>query len=192
MGRSILGSVLAIFLLVSAAAACQGTAPTSSPSPTPTAIPTATPSPTPTATPTVSPSATIDPNTSPTPLPTGAPGAFFAVRKYEDALVAGDYAKAWGLLGKGTQAKWGNVAAYQTNRAAFLATSGVDYREELSPPNTLTLSQWIEGLAWASSIDRAHAYLISVKWTHFTSETAGWEIWVASPVKTGWLLYQAR
>ena len=97
------------------------------------------------------------------------------MRKYEDALVAGDYAKAWGLLGKGTQAKW-----------------GVDYREELSPPNTLTLSQWIEGLAWASSIDRAHAYLISVKWTHFTSETAGWEIWVASPVKTGWLLYQAR
>ncbi len=192
MGRSILGSVLAVFLLVSAAAACQGTAPTPSPSPTPTPTPTATPSPTPTPTATPSPSPTIDPKATPTPLPTGAPGAFFAVRKYEDAIVAGEYAKAWGLLGKVTQAKWGNLAAFQKDRAAFVATAGVDYREELSPPNTLTLKQWIEGLSWASSIDQAHAYLVSVKWTFFTSDTAGWEIWVANPGKTGWLLYQAR
>jgi hypothetical protein len=194
MGRSILESKLALFLVVAAVSACQGTTPTPSPSPTP--APTATPSPTPSPTPTetASPTPTLDPNATPTPLPTGAAGAFFAVKNYEDALLAGDYAKAWALLSKSTQslARWGTLNGFQKERAAFLTTAGESYREELSPTNTLTLKQWIEGVGWASKIDQAHAYLISVKWTSFVSPYAGWEIWVASPTKTGWLLYLVR
>jgi hypothetical protein len=114
------------------------------------------------------------------------------VRAYEDALLAGDYSRAWAMLGKGSQAHWGTLAAFQKERAAFLATSGSEYREELSPTNTLTLRQWIEGATWATQIDQAHAYLISVKWTSFASPYAGWEIWVANPGKTGWLLYLVR
>jgi hypothetical protein len=96
------------------------------------------------------------------------------------------------LLGKGSQARWPNVAAFGKDRAAFLATAGTSYNEELSPPNTLTIRQWIEGLPWASQIDQAHAYLLSVKWTSFADPTAGWEIWIATPSKTGWLLYQTH
>lgn len=192
MGRSILSSALALLLVVAALSACQGPTPTPSPSPTPT--PTATPSPTPspTPTPTPLPTPTTDPNATPTPLPTAGPGAFFAVRNYEEALLAGDYAKAWAMIGKGSQGKWGTLAAFQKERAAFLATSGTEYREELSPTNTLTLKQWLEGVPWAPSIDLAHAYLISVKWTSVASQDAGWEIWAVTRAKTGWLLYLIR
>jgi hypothetical protein len=192
MGRSILASALAIILVVAGLAACRSAVPTPSPSPTPTPTATPTPSPTPSPTASPTPSPTVDPNATPTPLPTGAPGAFYTVRNYEEALLAGNFAAAWALLGKGTQAKWGNLAAYTKDRTTFLATSGAAYQEELSPTNTLTLRQWIEGVAWGGSIDQVHAYLISVKWTAFTSQTSGWEIWVANPGKTGWLLYQAH
>jgi hypothetical protein len=192
MGRSILASTLALFLAVATVSACQGTAPTRSPSPTP--VPTATPSPTPSPTPTEgpSPTPTLDPNATPTPLPTGAPGAFFAVKNYEDALIAADYAKAWALLGKATQGRWSTLTAFQKERATFLVTAGDAYREELNPTNTLTLRDWMESAPWAAGIDQAHACLVSVKWTSFTSPYAGWEIWVVNPTKTGWALFQAH
>jgi len=108
MRRSILANGAALILVVAAIAACQSAAPTPSPSPTPapTATPSPTPlptpSPTPTATPTASP--TINPNATPTPVPTGAPGAYATVQNYENALIAGDFATAWAMLGAGTKA----------------------------------------------------------------------------------------
>ncbi len=88
--------------------------------------------------------------------------------------------------------KWGTLAEFTKERAAFLATAGTDYQEELSPTNTLTLRQWIEGANWLPQIDQVHAFLVSVKWTAITSAYAGWEIWIVNPTKTGWSLYQAR
>ena len=199
MGRSILASALSLVLAAAAIAACQSTTPSLSPTPTPTPAPTATPSPTPQSAPTATLSSTPTPaansatNSTPTPLPSGAPGAFFAVRKYEDALLAGEYPKAWALLGKGTQNKWGTVAAFKKERAAFLATAGRTYQEELSPTDTLTLRQWVEGASWASSIDQTHAFVVSIRWPAITAQYAGWEIWIATPGKNGgWLLFLAH
>lgn len=193
MGRSIVASVLALVLVV---AACQSATPTPSPSPSPspTPSPTASPSPTPSPTATPSPSPTVNPNATPTALPTGGPGAFYAVRNYEQDLLAGDYAKAWALLSKSSQSlsRWGTLAGFTKERAAFLATSGTAYNEELSPTNTLTLRQWIEGTSWQPQINVANAYLVSVKWTSITAAYAGWEIWVVNPTKTGWSLYLVR
>ena len=195
MGRSILASALALFLVVAAIAGCQS--PTPTPTPTPTPSPTATPSPTPTPSPTATPTATptpTDPNATPTPLPTGGPGAFYVVRNYEQALLAGDYATAWARLSKSTQsyAKWGTLAGFTKERTTFLAAAGATYREELSPSNTLTLRQWIEGANWMPQIDQAHAYVVSVDWPAITPATAGWEIWIVNPTKTGWSLYLAH
>jgi hypothetical protein len=136
----------------------------------------------------------VNPNATPTALPTGGPGAFYAVRNYEQDLLAGDYAKAWALLSKSSQsyARWGTLAKFTAERSAFLATSGTAYQEELSPTNTLTLRQWIEGANWQPQIDQAHAYLVSVKWSSITAAYAGWEIWVVNPTKTGWVLYEAH
>ena len=136
----------------------------------------------------------MNPNATPSALPTGGPGAFYAVRNYEQDLLAGDYAKAWALLSKSSQsyARWGTLAKFTAERSAFLATSGTAYQEELSPTNTLTLRQWIEGANWQPQIDQAHAYLVSVKWSSITTAYAGWEIWVVNPTKTGWVLYEAH
>ncbi len=190
MGRS----VLAWLLLIAAVAACQGTAPT--PSPSPTATPSPTPSPSPTATPSPTPSPTptptLDPLATPTPLPTGAPGAYAAVKSFEDALLAGNYEAAWEMLGKGSQSTWGAVQSFQKERSAFLATAGTTYKEQLSPTNTLSLVQWIEGTSWGPGIDRANAYLISVTWAALADNKAAVEIWVANPVPGGWKLYKTH
>ena len=116
------------------------------------------------------------------------------VRNYEQALLAGDYATAWARLSKSTQsyAKWGTLAGFTKERTTFLAAAGATYREELSPSNTLTLRQWIEGANWMPQIDQAHAYVVSVDWPAITPATAGWEIWIVNPTKTGWSLYLAH
>ena len=191
MGRSFLMCVLAAVLALAAIAACQSVTPTPSPSPTP--EPTATPSPTPSSSPTPipSPTVTVDPNATPTLLPTGGPGAFMAVKAYEDYLLSGSYTKAWALLAKNSQAQWGSLAKFQTERAKFLETAGTEYEEELSPTNTLTLPQWMEGRGW-TAVNVEKAFLVSVHWTGVPDPYAGWEIWVVNPTKTGWLLYRAH
>jgi hypothetical protein len=191
MGRSLAMSILAAALAAVTLAGCQGTTPTPSPSPTP--EPTATPSPTPTPepTPTPSPTVTIDPNATPTPLPTGGPGAYMAVKAYEDSLLAGDFARAWALLSKNSQARWGTLAKFSDERATYLQTTGTEYDEELNPPNTLSIPQWMEGRGW-SSVDPQKAFLVSIHWKAFADPNLGWEIWIVMPVKTGWQLYQAH
>ena len=101
---------------------------------------------------------------------------------------------AWARLSKSTQsyAKWGTLAGFTKERTTFLAAAGATYREELSPSNTLTLRQWIEGANWMPQIDQAHAYVVSVDWPAITPATAGWEIWIVNPTKTGWSLYLAH
>lgn len=160
--------------------------PTPSPSPTPTPVPTAspTPSPTPVHTP------TIDPFATPTPLPTGGPGAFYFVKKYEDYLLSFNIYGAWALLSQPTQARWGSVTKFETDRIAFVKKYGTEYQEELNPPNTLSISQWIEGRGW--KIDVPNAHLVSVKWTAFSDPYKGWEIWIVNPTPTGWALYLAN
>ena len=188
MGRSVLASALATVLVAAAIAGCQSQAPT----PSPTASPTTTPIPSPTDTPVPTP--TVDPNATPTARPTGGPGAFYIVRDYEQDLLSGNFAAAWAMLSKSTQsyAKWGTLAGFTKDRTAFLATSGTTFQEELSPSNTLTLRQWIEGANWMAQINQATAYVVSVKWTALTSQYAGWEIWIVNPTRTGWSLYLAR
>jgi hypothetical protein len=134
------------------------------------------------------PTPTIDPLATPTPFPTGGPGAFLAVRNYEDALLAGSWAKAYAMLGKGTQTRWGGtLAKFQANRIKYLADKGSAFREELDPTDTLTLNQWIEGRGF--TVDVAKAHLVSIKWTAIP-DPQGWEVWVVTPTKTGtWVLY---
>jgi hypothetical protein len=88
------------------ASAAPSAAATASPaaSPTPTATPTPTPKPTPTATP--KPTAPPTAKPSPTPAPTTAPNAAVGiVRRYLDAVIAGDTAGASALLAPGGTVK---------------------------------------------------------------------------------------
>jgi hypothetical protein len=189
MSRPIRALVTVLAALALVASACQSVTPTHRPtaSPSPTPTPTSTPASTPTPTPTSSP--TIDPNATPTPLPTGGPGAYYFVMAYEDDLVNRFWDDAWARLSKPSQAHWGTKAKFITDRVAFLAKSGDTYEEELNPPNTLTIAQWAEGRGWKIN---PGANLVSIHWTSYSDPARSWEIWVVSPIPTGWELYLAN
>ena len=137
--RRLLFALLAIAVAV---AACGSGA--ASPTPPPTATPSPAPTPTPTApavtTPTESPSATQTPvsTSAPTavltPLPTGPAGALAFVHTYEDALLAGNYAMAWSMLGHVQQLMLGSLDGFETERQAFLETAGKAYTALANPP----------------------------------------------------------
>lgn len=187
MSRRPLFTALMTAILV---AACSSTAAT----PTPTAIPTPTPTavPTPTIAPTPTQPATPTPLATPTPFPTGIPGALAVVRAYEDALIAGNYAGAWALLGAGAQAGWGSLSAYTSERTAFMKSAGTVYTATANPSGTMSLTDWLAGTPFAGSIDTAHAVLVEVDWAALSGNNAGMEMWVANPVPGGWQLYEVR
>jgi hypothetical protein len=146
----------------------------------------------PSASATPSPSLTTSP-TSGTPAPTsGAAGAYRAVQSYIGSLLAGRYEDAWNMLGLGCQARWGSLAAFTKDRAAFLKQAGTEFKLQISPTNTLSLSSWIVGTSWESRIDQANAFLFSLRWTGFGTDPRGTEIWIANPTMIGWDLYLAN
>jgi hypothetical protein len=127
-----------------------------------------------------------------TPFPTGVPGAVAFVHAYEDALIAGDYAKSWSMLAPDGTGGWGTLVAYTSERKAYLASAGKAYTVEANPSGTLSLADWLSGESFAASVDKAHAVLVRVTWTALANNNAGWEMWVVNPISRGWALYEVR
>ena len=186
MSRPIRAFTAVLAALALTVSACEFVGPTPTPRPTPS--PTATPSPTPTPTPTPTPSPTPNPFATPTPLPTGGPGAYYFVKAYEDDLLASSWDAAWARLSKPSQAHWATEAKFIADRTTFVSRSGAHYREELNPPNTLSIAQWAEGRGWKIN---PGAYLVSIYWPNQPETNRRWEIWVVNPIATGWELYLA-
>jgi hypothetical protein len=140
---------------------------------TPTAIPT------PTDTPTAS------------PFPTGVPGALAFLKAYEDLLIAGNYSKAYLMIGPGGGA-WGTYANFEAERKIYMKSAGSKYTAVANPSGTLTLADWISGTPFAGKIDKTNAVLVKVEWTALKGNNAGWEMWVVNPIPGGWELYEVR
>ncbi len=187
MSRPVRALSAILATLAFAVAACQSVTPTPTPSPSPTARPTASPTPTPSPTPIPTP--TVNPFATPTPLPTGGPGAYYFLQAYEQDLVHSAWNDAWARLSKPTQAHWGTEAKFIADRQSFIAKSGAAFKEELNPPNTLTIPQWAEGRGWKIN---PGAYLVSVHWLNYPDPYKSWEIWVINPIAKGWELYLAN
>ena len=186
MARTARGLGPALMLVALGVWAC-GSSSAATPSPT-SAVTTAAPS----ASATASPTATASPSLG-TPAPTsGAAGAYRTVQSYVGSLLAARYEDAWNLLGLGCQARWGSLAAFTKDRAAFLKQAGTDFKLQISPSNTLSLSSWIVGTSWAPKIDQANAFLFSLRWAGFGTDPRGTEIWIANPTMIGWDLYLAN
>ena len=111
---------------------------------------------------------------------------------YEDALIAGDYAKSWPMLAPDGTGGWGTLVAYTSERKAYLASAGKAYTVEANPSGTLSLADWLSGEPFAASVDKAHAVLVRVTWTALPNNNAGWEMWVVNPISGGWALYEAQ
>jgi hypothetical protein len=185
MRRAAMSAIVTAFLL----AGCGPTAtPTIAPTASPivTTAPTATPPPTPTTAPTSLVTA------APTPFPTGIPGALDFVRAYEDALIAGKYSQAWTMLGAGSQAGWGTLPAYTSERTAFMKSAGKAYTLTANPSGSLSLTEWLSGTTFGPSIDKVNCVLVKVDWTALAKNNAGWEMWVVNPIPGGWQLYEVR
>jgi hypothetical protein len=182
MARASARHGLALTIVAVALVACGGSTP---------ATPSAVASPTETATP-----STPEPTSSPTPTPStgtpqptlGAPGAYSAMQAYAEALVNGQYAQAWTVLGLGCQARWGSLSAFTKDRTARMKTAGSQYTLRINP-KTLPLGSWLVGVSWASEIDQANSYLFSLQWAGFGSDPRGTEIWIANPAIVDWTLY---
>jgi hypothetical protein len=194
-------SALALLMSSLLVAACTATTATPTPQPTPTATPTPaptavpTPPPTPTPTPAPTPTPTPTPAPTPTPFPTGVVGADAFVHAYEDALIAGQYATAWAMLGPEWQANWASESAYATDRAQWIASAGPKYTTVDNPSDQMPLSGWLSSMQWPAAtptIDTAHAVLVEVDWTKLAGNNAGFEIWVVNPTASGWELFEVR
>jgi hypothetical protein len=189
MRRSLVIALAAALLV----AAC--TPATASPTPGPTATPTATAAPTATATPAPTPTPVPTAIPTPTPFPTGTVGALAFVHAYEDALVAGQYPKAWAMLGPEWQAAWPSESAYATDRAVWITAAGPKYTTAANPPTIMSLADWLSAMTWPGAtptIDKTHAVLVEVDWTKLAGNNAGWEVWVVNPIPGGWELFEVR
>ena len=113
---------------------------------------------------------------------------------YEDALIAGDFPKAWSMLGAAGRSGWGSLEGFEYERKAFMASAGKAYTAVANPSGTLSLAEWLTGDPFAASIDAAHAVLVQVNWTALSHNNAGWEMWIVNPIPGpgGWELYQVR
>jgi hypothetical protein len=197
MRRAVVGGLVAVVLV----AACRAGVPSSTLTPTAraavtapasqatllaTATATATPIPTPTPLPTPTPTPTAR------PFATGTEGALAFVHTYEDYLIAGLYRKAWTMLGPGWQAYLGTMSTYTAERTAYMRSAGKRYTAEANPPNTKSLTDWLNGADYSSSIDMTNAVLVKVSWNALWYDNAGWEMWIVNPVPGGWELYEVR
>jgi hypothetical protein len=182
-------AALAVVAIV-AACGSGGASPSPLPTDAPTAVATAAATPTPTAAATPTPTAVP----TPTSFPTGAPGALAFVKAYEDALLAGNYTKAWSMLGPESQANWGPFATYQSERAPYIKTAGPNYTAVADPTDIMSMADWLSGMTWAAGapVIDSHAVLVEVTWTKIAKEPAGMEVLVVNPIPGGWLLYQVR
>jgi hypothetical protein len=194
MRRLLITAIAVAMLAAGCSMAAASPSPESTATPAPAVVPTPTPTPTPEPTPipTPTPVPTPAPVATPTPFPTGAPGALAFVHVYEDALIAGDYAKAWSMIGANGKLGWGSIDGYELERQPYMKSAGKAYTAAANPSGTMSLAQWLNGTPFAASIDTAHAVLVQVNWTALAKNNAGWEMWVANPIKSGWELYQVR
>jgi hypothetical protein len=195
MRRTAIGAFAAALLVAACGAAVA------SPTPSPTAAATiaatparsATPAATAIPTATATPLPTPPPTPTPRPFATGEPGALAFVQAYEDALIAGLYRKAWTMLGPGWQAYVGTLSGYTSERQAYMTSAGSSYTAEANPPNTKSLTAWLNGADYSASIDVTHAVLVKVSWTRLWYDNAGWEMWIVNPTPWGgWELYEVR
>jgi hypothetical protein len=118
------------------------------------------------------------------------------MKAYEDALLDGQFAQAWSMVGPESQACWTTLETYREERSLFLKSSGTQYIMDVNPSNEAPLADWVgmgfQCSAAKPSIDMANAVLIRVTWKKLANNNAGWEMWVVNPAPGGWILYEVR
>ena len=190
-------NTIALLLLVSVTAgACVGQAAALAPVAAPTPVATARATPTSQAPePVVAPS----PRPTPTPTRTPAPAVTDSVRvrrlihRYQDALIAGEWTTAWGMLAPAHRAVIGSLADYRYERRAFYRS--VDGRYAVGTPthSASTLGKWLPPSPSSLGANLKRGYIVRVTYPALAGNNAGWEVFLVAPTLTGqWAIWEVR
>jgi hypothetical protein len=186
---------IAGLLLVAAIAIAPGVGgflhPVTTPLPPPSAIASPTPGPTESSTqPSPSSSAPSEsPSASPSASLSDSDSATNLVRRYETALVAGNWAAAFDLLAPTSLTHQSGLAAFASERSAYFASVGGRYT--LGAPARVT--DWAGYGPTVTGADRSRAWLIEVDYPALAGNNAGFEQFVVGPDATGtWRIWPVR
>ncbi len=130
-----------------------------------------------------------------TPPPGDTAAAVAAVGHYEAALESGRFRDAWALLAP--QARPGTLAAFSSERAAYLKTMGGRYSIVARPKDVAPIDQWVPP-ADRAAIVLSSAVLVEVTYPAHADNNAAWELFIAQPTPgevgpdASWQLYQVR
>jgi hypothetical protein len=136
-----------------------------------------------------SPTATTNPSPSDSPVKTPSSSASLTsadgqsvVRKYLDALVAGDAGTAWALLGPTSRAGYASKADFASERAAYLHGVGTAYTLVANPPNAPSLAKLAAPIA-DDHPDLSQAVIVEVDHPAYTNQgnNAAWELYLVAP-----------
>lgn len=194
-------NTIALLLLVSVAAgACVGQAAALAPAAAQTPVATARATPTPQAPePLVAPSPQATTTPARTPAPTPAPAITDAVRvrrlihRYQDALIAGEWRTAWGMLAPAHRAAIGSLADYRYERQAFYRS--VDGRYAVGTPthSASALAKWLPPSPSSLGANLKRGYIVRVTYPALAENNAGWEVFLVAPTLTGrWAIWEVR
>jgi hypothetical protein len=159
--------------------------PTGSVEPSPSAVASASASPSAAASPTALPSVPAQ-----TPSPADVSAARAAIDQYTAALVRGDYATAWAMLGPEAQTAV-SLADYTAERSAFFTSVAGRYTVVTSPSGVAPITDWLAATNGAS-IDLAHAVLVEVDYPALAGNNAGYDLYIVNPGATGLQIYSVR
>lgn len=205
LAMGIVGTAAAVIILIVALSA-RGLSPLpqpslpvvgTSPSPSAPIGPSSSPSGAVTTPPSALPSATGPPGptgpTGSTGTPTAADrsAARSAIDRYTAALVQGDYATSWALLGPEDQAHDGTIAAWSAERRAYFQSVAGRYTIVVSPSGVAPITDWLAG-TYGAPIDLAHAVLIEVDYPALAGNNAGYELFIVNPTADGPRIYSVR
>lgn len=108
---------------------------------------------------------------------------------YLEDLIGGRYAEAWARLAPSSQAFWGSLEAYATERAAFYRSAGPQYILSQPDPSPEALEEW---LPTGFDGDRQRASVIHLEYVRISS-AAGRSVLVVAPDAAGsWKVWIAR
>ena len=106
------------------------------------------------------------------------------VDRYQRDLVNGAFEDAWSLLAPHTRSLYGSVAAFATERRAFLKWAGSTFRLIPEPTKVAPIEVWL-GATGGADIDPAHAVIVEVDYPAVAGNNSGWELYLAAPGSGG-------
>jgi hypothetical protein len=127
-----------------------------------------------------------------TPSAADISGAIAVVDGYTQQLVLGNWAAAFAALAPSSQAHWGSLAAFTSERSAFFKSVAGRYHVLVPSPDAEgSISNWL-ALTYGDPIDLSHAVLVEVDYPALAGNNAGFNLYIVARTLAGSVIYDVR